>query len=178
MRRTFEHDLPLARLGLADDELRLRFRRGDAEPAARARRTPSSSSARRSASALDEDGVFDEQASSARPASAAPRRVDVRADRPRLRQQGRAHRTPPRIAGAPPPDFAFVREFLAYFRAMGYPLLRASDYPRVDAFMAAHERPRRRRPARSGAPRAAIVESRRSTTSSSSSSTTSPSATS
>jgi hypothetical protein len=33
--------------------------------------------------------------------------------------------------------FAFVREFLAYFQALGYPLLRASDYPRVDAFMAA-----------------------------------------
>ncbi len=32
---------------------------------------------------------------------------------------------------------AFVREFLSYFRAMGYPLLRASDYPRFDAFMEA-----------------------------------------
>jgi hypothetical protein len=31
----------------------------------------------------------------------------------------------------------FVREFLAYFRAMGYPLLRAADYPRVDAFLEA-----------------------------------------
>jgi hypothetical protein len=30
---------------------------------------------------------------------------------------------------------AFVREFLAYFRAMGYPLLRTADYPRVDAFL-------------------------------------------
>jgi hypothetical protein len=30
-----------------------------------------------------------------------------------------------------------VREFLAYFQALGYPLLRASDYPRVDAFMTA-----------------------------------------
>ncbi len=30
---------------------------------------------------------------------------------------------------------SFVREFLAYFRAMGYPLLRNADYPRVDAFM-------------------------------------------
>ena len=29
----------------------------------------------------------------------------------------------------------FVREFLSYFRAMGYPLLRASDYPRVDTFL-------------------------------------------
>jgi hypothetical protein len=29
----------------------------------------------------------------------------------------------------------FVREFLAYFRAMGYPLLRSGDYPRFEAFM-------------------------------------------
>jgi hypothetical protein len=32
---------------------------------------------------------------------------------------------------------AFVREFMAYFRAMGYPLLRTADYPRVNAFLAA-----------------------------------------
>jgi hypothetical protein len=31
----------------------------------------------------------------------------------------------------------FVREFLAYFRAMGYSLLRTADYPRIDAFMGA-----------------------------------------
>ncbi len=30
-----------------------------------------------------------------------------------------------------------MREFLSYFRAMGYPLLRASDYPRVDQFIEA-----------------------------------------
>jgi hypothetical protein len=34
-------------------------------------------------------------------------------------------------------SFSFVREFLSYFRAMGYPLLRAADYPRFDSFMAA-----------------------------------------
>jgi len=33
--------------------------------------------------------------------------------------------------------FRFVQEFLAYFRAMGYPLLRANDYPRFDQFIAA-----------------------------------------
>jgi hypothetical protein len=38
------------------------------------------------------------------------------------------------VEGSP---LAFIREFLAYFRAMGYPLLRASDYPRVTAFLAA-----------------------------------------
>jgi hypothetical protein len=31
----------------------------------------------------------------------------------------------------------FVKEFLAYFRAMGYPLLRAGDYPRFAAFLGA-----------------------------------------
>lgn len=34
-------------------------------------------------------------------------------------------------------DFQFVREFLAYFRSMGYPLLRSADYPRFDAFISA-----------------------------------------
>ena len=34
-------------------------------------------------------------------------------------------------------SFAFVREFLAYFRAMGYPLLRVGDYPRFEGFMGA-----------------------------------------
>ena len=36
-----------------------------------------------------------------------------------------------------PSSLQFVREFLAYFGAMGYPLLRAADYPRFDAFMGA-----------------------------------------
>jgi hypothetical protein len=34
-------------------------------------------------------------------------------------------------------NFQYVREFLAYFRAMGYPLLRVGDYPRFDAFISA-----------------------------------------
>ncbi len=36
------------------------------------------------------------------------------------------------VGGSP---LTFAREFVAYFRAMGYPLLRAADYPRVDAFL-------------------------------------------
>lgn len=43
-----------------------------------------------------------------------------------------------RWAGATP--LGFVREFMSYFRAMGYPLLRAADYPHVDAFLAAMTR--------------------------------------
>jgi hypothetical protein len=34
-------------------------------------------------------------------------------------------------------SFQFVREFLSYFRAMGYPLLRVSDYPRFTSFLSA-----------------------------------------
>ena len=34
-------------------------------------------------------------------------------------------------------NFQYVREFLTYFRAMGYPVLRAADYPRFDAFLGA-----------------------------------------
>jgi hypothetical protein len=40
-----------------------------------------------------------------------------------------------RWAGGSP--LAFVREFMSYFRAMGYPLLRTADYPRMDAFLQA-----------------------------------------
>lgn len=36
-------------------------------------------------------------------------------------------------------SFQFVREFLGYFRSMGYQLLRASDYPDFDRFLAAIE---------------------------------------
>jgi hypothetical protein len=38
------------------------------------------------------------------------------------------------LGGSP---LTFAREFMAYFRAMGYPLLRAADYPHVDAFLGA-----------------------------------------
>jgi hypothetical protein len=41
------------------------------------------------------------------------------------------------LAGSP---LRFVREFLAYFRAMGYPLLYSTDYPRVHAFTSAMQR--------------------------------------
>jgi hypothetical protein len=37
-------------------------------------------------------------------------------------------------------NFSYVREFMDYFRAMGYPLLRTGDYPRFDAFMTAMSR--------------------------------------
>jgi len=38
------------------------------------------------------------------------------------------------MGGSP---LTFIREFMVYFRAMGYPLLRTADYPRVTAFLEA-----------------------------------------
>jgi hypothetical protein len=36
-----------------------------------------------------------------------------------------------------PSPFAFVGQFLTYFKAMGYPLIRAADYARLDPFLSA-----------------------------------------
>lgn len=86
---------------------------------------------------LDEHGIFDD--------SAAKRSLSIR-----LRRDvwmfaqivrafaAKARATPSREdKWSGPSSLQFVREFLAYFNAMGYPLLRAADYPRVDAFVAA-----------------------------------------
>lgn len=86
---------------------------------------------------LEEQGVFDDVA--ARRVLSSRLRRDVwmfaqivRAFAQKVRSVSRSEH---RWVGTSP--LGFVREFLAYFRAMGYPLLRASDYPRVDAFLAA-----------------------------------------
>ncbi len=52
----------------------------------------------------------------------------------------KAEGTPPDDRWAFAQNLHFVREFLSYFRTMGYPLLRSTDYPRFDAFIQAMER--------------------------------------
>ncbi len=86
---------------------------------------------------LDEQGVFDD-AAARRMLSERLRRdvwmfaqiVRAFSHKARNAQGGEV-----RWTGVPP--LQFVREFLAYFRAMGYPLLRAADYPRFDPFLKA-----------------------------------------
>jgi hypothetical protein len=85
---------------------------------------------------LDADGVFDDE--TARRALSERLRRDVWM----FAQIVRAFELKARavtadgaerwVGGSP---LTFAREFVAYFRAMGYPLLRAADYPRVDAFL-------------------------------------------
>lgn len=136
MRRTFEHDLPAVDANPSDAELRQRLR------AVVDNLRPALQSAilflGRALGARSEVGsVFDDGA--ARRATSDRLRRDVWMFAQIVRAfAGKARVADPladrweRVA-----SFAFVREFLAYFRAMGYPLLRVGDYPRVDAFIAA-----------------------------------------
>lgn len=86
---------------------------------------------------LDEHGVFDDQV--ARRVLSERLRRDVWMFAQIVRAFAHKARAVPSgehgWTGVSP--LQFVREFLAYFRAMGYPLLRGSDYPRFDTFLAA-----------------------------------------
>jgi hypothetical protein len=86
---------------------------------------------------LDEaGGVFDDQAARRETSERLRRDVWMFAQIVRAFSL-KAQHSPAEDRWAPVYNFYYVREFLAYFRAMGYPLLRASDYPRFDAFLGA-----------------------------------------
>jgi hypothetical protein len=87
---------------------------------------------------LDERGVFDDVA--ARRMLGERLRRDVWMFAQIVRAFGQKARAVPaegdeRWSGAS--SLQFIREFLSYFRAMGYPLLRAADYPRFDVYLSA-----------------------------------------
>jgi hypothetical protein len=84
---------------------------------------------------LDEHGVFDDLA--AKRSLSIRLRRDVWMFAQIVRAfAAKARATPSREdRWSGPSSLQFVREFLAYFAAMGYPLLRAADYPRFDAFV-------------------------------------------
>jgi hypothetical protein len=85
---------------------------------------------------LEEQGVFDDLA--ARRETSERLRRDVWMFAQIVRAfASKAEEHPSEDRWAAISGLEFVREFLAYFRAMGYPLLRISDYPRVDSFMQA-----------------------------------------
>ena len=136
LRRAFEHDLPPADGGATTEQLRAAV----ATVAANLR--PALQNAvlvlgKALGARLDEHGVFDD--------AAAKRSLSVRLRRDvwMFAQIVRAFAAKARAAPSRedrwsgPSSLQFVREFLSYFRAMGYPLLRAADYPRFDAFIGA-----------------------------------------
>ncbi len=134
MRRTFEHDLPPPDAKTSEADLRLKFRQATSalRPAIQ---TAILFLGKSLGVEFEEGRVFDDKA--ARRATSERLRRDVwmfaqiaRAFASKARHTDLSVDRWTTVA-----SFAFVREFLAYFRAMGYPLLRAGDYPRVDAFM-------------------------------------------
>jgi hypothetical protein len=85
---------------------------------------------------LEQGGVFDAEAERRETSERLRRDVWMFAQIVRA-FSSKAQHSPAEDRWAGLYNFQYVREFLSYFRAMGYPLLRSSDYPRFDAFMAA-----------------------------------------
>jgi len=139
-RRAFERDFPALDFAPSLDELRASVQRvaNNLRPALQ---NAIMFLGRSLGARLDARGVFDDDA--ARRVLAERLRRDVwmfaqiiRAFSTKARSVDTGGQE--RWAGGSP--LGFVREFMAYFRAMGYPLLRGADYPRVDAFLAAMTR--------------------------------------
>ncbi|MBN2194078.1 MAG: hypothetical protein JW751_14780 [Polyangiaceae bacterium] len=135
MRRAFQHDLFAADADPSESEVRAALRTviKNVRPALRGAilflgRTLGVS--------LPADGVFDD-ATAQRETSDRLRR-DVWIFAQILRAfAAKAQSSPPTDRWGAVGEFQYVREFLRYFAAMGYPVLRGSDYPRFDAFLAA-----------------------------------------
>ena len=136
MRRAFEHDLPPADAATPEHELRTRLRlvTQNLRPALQNAILFLGKSLGVS---LNEGRVFDDHAVRRATGERLRRDVWMFAQIARAFASKARHAEPATDSWSALQSFAFVREFLAYFRAMGYPLLRASDYGEIDAFLAA-----------------------------------------
>jgi hypothetical protein len=137
MRRAFERDFPALDATTSVDELR------DAVHRMTSNLRPALQNAvmflgRSLGARLDAQGVFDDETARRVLSERLRRDVWMFAQIVRAFAQKARSVSPARqnawLGGSP---LAFIREFMAYFRAMGYPLLRTADYPRVDAFLEA-----------------------------------------
>ncbi|MBK7578802.1 MAG: hypothetical protein IPI67_01235 [Myxococcales bacterium] len=137
-RRAFHHELPPIGANIGESELRAALHRSanDLRPALR---NAILFLGKALGTSLDETGVFDDHA--ARRETSERLRRDVWMFAQIVRAfAAKAQHTPTEDRWAFVHNFQYVREFLTYFRTMGYPLLRSTDYPRFDSFMRAMER--------------------------------------
>lgn len=135
LRRAFQHDLPPVDAGASDAEVRaaVQLTIANLRPALRNAVLFLGNAL---GVRLEEGGVFDDHA--ARRETSERLRRDVWMFAQIVRAfAAKAQHSPSEDRWAGAQSFQFVREFLAYFRSMGYPLLRAADYPRFDGFLAA-----------------------------------------
>ncbi len=133
MRRAFFHDVPSPGTSVSERELRIAVQMSlsNLRPALR---NAILFLGKALGAELQERGVFDNTA--ARRETSERFRRDVWMFAQILRAfYTKAEHSPAQDRWGPVNEFQYVREFLAYFRSMGYPLLRAADYPRFDAFM-------------------------------------------
>lgn len=135
LRRAFQHDLPPPDAHVSDAEFRnaISATIGNLRPALQ---NSILFLGKALGVSLEEGGVFDDQAARRETAERLRRDVWMFAQIVRAFAT-KAQQTPADDRWSAVHTFHYVREFLAYFRAMGYPVLRAADYPRFDAFMAA-----------------------------------------
>ena len=136
MRRAFEHDLPPADAATPEHELRTRLRlvTQNLRPALQNAILFLGKSL---GVTLEPSRVFDDHAVRRATGERLRRDVWMFAQIARAFASKARHAEPATDGWTEIQSFAFVREFLAYFRAMGYPLLRSSDYENVGAFLAA-----------------------------------------
>jgi hypothetical protein len=135
MRRAFQHDLPAMDAGTRAGDLRTRI---DVcvENLRPALQNAVLFLGKALGATFEDASVFDDR--SARRETSERLRRDVWMFAQIVRAfSTKAQHSPSEDRWAAVHTFQYVREFLAYFRAMGYPLLRSTDYPRFDAFMAA-----------------------------------------
>ena len=134
LRRTFEHDLPTIDASVPEAELRARLRQVTANlrPALQ---NAVLFFAKSLGARLEEGRVFDDQAVRRTTSDRLRRDVWCFAQILRAFAIKARHAEAPEDGWSGAASLAFVREFLAYFRAMGYPLLRVGDYPRFEGFM-------------------------------------------
>jgi len=135
MRRAFQHDIPAPDAELSAKEFRQRVN-GSIANLRPALQNAVLFLGKALGVSLEEGGVFDDQAALRETSERLRRDVWMFAQIVRA-FSSKAQHSPTEDRWAALYNFQYVREFLAYFRAMGYPLLRSSDYPRFDAFMSA-----------------------------------------
>ena len=136
LRRAFEHDILAPDAGATPDQLRAAIGvvASNLRPALQNAVLVLGKSL---GAKLDEHGVFDDVAAKRSLSTRLRRDVWMFAQIVRA-FAAKARATPSREdRWSGPSSLQFVREFLSYFNAMGYPLLRAADYPRFDAFQQA-----------------------------------------
>ena len=139
MRRAFQHDLAAPEVRGTDHQFRVALQTtvANLRPAIR---NAILFLGRALGVSLEEGGVFDDQAARRETSERLRRDVWMFAQIVRAFAAKAQHSSQEEDRWAALYGFQYVREFLAYFRAMGYPLLRAADYPRFDAFMGAMSR--------------------------------------